>query len=157
MKKFHCIILAVLTAMFGVVGCSKGEEPEENLIPYFEGPYCIQDGRVYISAYAPYGMKYSPISAESLPYNLYTKIKDNWGLDHVAVFEGDFEGQHAYWFHYIGCFYGSPGRLDAEANFIDYGDSFWELYRELTCIYIGDRYFSSYFDPITGEIVDIIE
>ena len=101
-------------------------------------------------------MKYSPISAESLPYNIYTKIIDNWGLDHVTVFEGEYEGRHTYWLHFIGCYYSCPGRLDPDVNFIDHVDSFQKLYRELTCIYIGERYFSSYFDWETGEIVDII-
>ena len=155
MKKLHRIICAVLTALLVADGCSKDEEPKEDIIPEFEGPYGIIDGRVYIWMYAPYGMKYSPISAESLPDNLYSRIKDNWGLDHVTVFEGEFEGQHAYWMHFIGCFYTTPGRLDSDANFIDHGDSFNNLYRELTCVYIGERYFSSYFDYETGEIVDL--
>ena len=154
MKKLHWIIIAVLTAVFVAVGCSKDEEPKKDLIPEYNGAYLIKDGMIYIY-YAPYGMKYSPIPAESLPYNLYIKIKDNVGLNHVAVFEGEFEGQHAYWFHYIGCFENEPGQLDTDANFIDHGDSFNKLYRELTCIYIGERYFSSYFDYVTGEIVDL--
>ncbi|MDE6552631.1 MAG: hypothetical protein K2K98_06705 [Muribaculaceae bacterium] len=139
MKKLHWIVMAVLTAMFVTVGCSNSEEPKQALNREYNGAY-VKDGKLYGYLYAPEGMKYAPVSAEKLPQCIKNLFKSKYELERAIVFEGEYEGHHAYWMH---CLYSSsmaPHIVHIEGSLPDNVDSFRELSSELTCIYIGEHY-----------------
>ena len=143
MKKLHWIVMAVLTAMFVTVGCSNSEEPtgEYDGAYVYDGEY-VKDGKLYVP-YAPEGIEYAPVSAEALPQCIKDMFKSKFELERAIVFEGEYEGHHAYWMH---CFYSSstvPHIVHIDGSLLDNVDSFHELSPEMTCIYIGEHYFSS--------------
>ena len=132
--------MAVLTAMFVTVGCSNNEEPKEALNLEYNGAY-VKDGKLYVP-YALEGMNYAPVSAEELPQCIKDIFKSKFELDRAIVFEGEYEGHHAYWMH---CFYHSsniPRIVAIDGSRTDVVDfiPFPKQYSQLTCIYLGEHY-----------------
>lgn len=139
MKKLRWIIMALLTAMWVAPGCSDNEEPKEELITEYNGAY-VKDGRLYVHLYAPEGMEYAPVSAEYLPQCIKDMFKSELELERAIVFEGEYEGHHAYWMHSLYSSSLIPSIVHIDGYPMDKYVSFPEQYSQLTCIYIGEHY-----------------
>lgn len=146
MKKLHWIVMTVLASMFVAVGCSSSKEPKEE--HYGDGGY-VKDGKLYVKLYAPEGVKYAPVSEEELPQCIKDMFKSKFELDRAIVFEGEYEGHHAYWMHsfYSSCNIPKIVSIDGSRTDVVEFIPFPEQYSQLTCIYIGEHY-SSFIDIV---------